>query len=330
MNNNRVGYVIILILFPLITAVICLSFGRFSLGVTEIIDIIFGKNSDDTAYIVLFNLRIPRIVSAMMVGAGLSVAGASFQGLFKNPLATPDTMGVAGGACFGAVLALLFGFNLMAVQIISFVFGLTACFITYRMSSVNGQSGTVMLLLSGITVSSIFSALTSLVKYVADPLDKLPSITYWLLGSMAGLRVKGLLFAVPFVLVGIIIIFFLRFKLNILTLDDEEAASLGENVRLLKLLVIIAATMITASAVAVCGQVGWVGLLMPHLSRMIVGSDNRKVVSLSICLGSSFMLIVDTVARSLAASEIPLSILTALFGAPFFIILLRKTKGINL
>lgn len=330
MKNNRLRYALILIIIPVITALICLSFGRFSLDFMQIINAALGKGLDDTAQIVLFNLRLPRIILAIVVGAGLSVAGASFQGLFKNPLATPDTMGVASGSGFGAVLALLFGFNLIGVQAVSFIFGLTACLITYRISCVNNHSSITMLILSGITVSSIFSALTSLVKYIADPINKLPAITYWLLGSMAGVRIKGLIFTVPFVLLGIIIIFLLRFKLNILSLDDDEAVALGENIRVLKRLVIVAATMITASSVAMCGQVGWIGLLMPHLARMIVGSDNRKIIPLSICLGASFMMLVDTVARSLTAAEIPLSILTAVFGAPFFIILLRKTKGISL
>lgn len=322
---------LILIILPILAGMICIGMGRYSVSLGETLQILFGGMGDgvqqDTAYTVIFNVRLPRIILAMLVGAGLSCSGAAFQGLFTNPLATPDTLGVASGASFGAVLAMMFDANLIVVQLMALIFGLLACLLTYNISKIKGISSVVMIVLAGMVVSALFQALVSLAKYVADPQDKLPSITYWLMGSMSSASYKTLLLGCPFIVLGLVIIFILRWRLNILSLNEDEVKSMGMNIKLMRFLVILAASLITSSCVSMCGQVGWVGLLVPHVARMLMGSNNKTVVPISISLGAVFMLIMDTAARSVTAAEIPLSILTAIIGAPFFIMLLRKTGG---
>ena len=322
---------LILIALPLVTALICLGIGRYSLSVRETLQVLIdgtkGADAHGMAYSVVYNVRLPRIILAALVGAGLACSGTAFQGLFTNPLATPDTLGVASGASFGAVLALMMDANMIIVQIMALIFGLAACLITYNISKIKGQSSVVMIVLAGMVVSAMFQAFVSLFKYVADPQDKLPSITYWLMGSMSSATYKTLMLGSPFIIIGLVLLFALRWRLNILSLNEDEIKSMGMNVKLMRFLVILAASLITSSCVSMCGQVGWVGLLIPHVSRMLMGSNNRTVVPLSISLGAVFMLIMDTFARSATSAEIPLSILTAIIGAPFFILLLRKTGG---
>lgn len=327
--NKRIA--IFLAVIPLITAIICLGFGRYSIKVTETIEVLWnglqGNVMEDMQYAVIFNVRLPRILLAMLVGSGLACAGAAFQGLFTNPMATPDTLGVASGASFGAVLAMMFDANLIVIQLMALVFGLLACYITYNISKQKGKSSIVMIVLGGMVVSSLFQAFVSLAKYLADPQDKLPSITYWLMGSMSAASYHTLLLGGPFIVSGIVLIFVLRWRLNILSLNEDEAKSMGINLKFMRILIIIAASFITSACVSMCGQVGWIGLLVPHIARMIMGSNNRTVIPFSISMGAVFMLIIDTFARSATSAEIPLSILTAIIGAPFFISLLRKTGG---
>lgn len=321
----------VLIILPIAAALICIGIGRYSVSVPETVKILLEgikpADQQDMAYSVIFNVRLPRIILATVVGAGLACSGAAFQGLFTNPLATPDTLGVASGASFGAVLAMMFDANLVVVQITALIFGLAACLITYNISRIKGRSSIVMIVLGGMVVSAMFQAFVSLVKYVADPLDKLPSITYWLMGSMSSSTYRTLMLGSPFIIVGTVIIFALRWRLNILSLNEDEVKSMGMNIKAMRFLVILSASLITSSCVSMCGQVGWVGLLIPHAARMLMGSSNKTVVPISISLGAVFMLIMDTFARSATAAEIPLSILTAIIGAPFFILLLRKTGG---
>lgn len=320
-----------LVILPFIAVAVCLGIGRYSLSVSETIDILFsgitGKEVDKTGYTVIFNVRLPRILLAAVVGAGLSCAGAAFQGLFSNPLATPDTLGVASGASFGAVLVMLIGGSLVSVQLSALAFGLVSCFITYTISRRKGKSSIVMIVLGGMVISAVFEALVSLMKYIADPEEELPVITYWLMGSMSRATYENLIMGFPFIVLGIAVIFALRWRLNILSLNEDEASSLGVNLQIMRIVIISASSMITASCVSMCGQVGWVGLLIPHISRMIGGNNNCSVIPISIALGSFFMIIMDTFARSATAAEIPISILTAIIGAPVFILLLRKTGG---
>ena len=211
----------------------------------------------------------------------------------------------------------------------AFLLGIGCVALVYSISRIKGQSSMIMIILAGMVISSLFEAMVSLIKYTADPQDQLPQITFWLMGSMSGVGFGDLLLGCPFILAGIVIIFMLRWKMNTLSLHEDEARSLGVNVNFIRLWVIIAATMITAAVVSICGKVGWVGLLIPHIARMIFGNNNKRVIPASIGLGAVFMVIIDTVARSTTSTEIPISILTAVIGAPFFIILLRKTGGIR-
>lgn len=333
-SNKKTQGLVIGLSFGLVvlTALICLGFGRYSIPLSEVVEVIFsslfGGGEAGTATTVIFKVRLPRILLAIAAGAGLACSGAAFQGLFSNPLATPDTLGVASGASFGAVLAMMLGGNLIVIQLFALASGLVACGITYWISRVKSQRSVVMIVLSGMVVSALFQAFVSLLKYLADPEDELPSITYWLLGSMSSVTYTNLLFGLPCIVLGAVIIFVLRWRLNILSLTEDEARSMGVNIKLLRLLVIVASSLITASVVSMCGLVGWVGLLVPHIARMLMGSNNNTVIPLSLSLGAVFMLIIDTAARSATAAEIPISILTAIIGAPFFIGLLRKTGGV--
>ena len=317
-----------------VLALAAIGMGRFSMSIPQTLATLFPGSFPEievtqTMRNVIFNIRLPRVLLSLLAGAGLSVAGASFQGLFSNPLATPDTLGVATGASFGAALGILLGCNMFLTQVCALATGMLAVAIVYAVSRVRGGTNMVMIILGGMVVSSLFSALVSMIKYVADPQDVLPAITFWLMGSLSATNFQTLLLGAPFILAGTAMIFALRWRLNVLSLNEDEAHTLGVNVKLLRVLVILASTMITASVVSMCGLIGWVGLLIPHISRMLFGNDNRRVIPASIGLGAIFMLLIDTLARTVSASEIPVSILTAVIGAPVFIILLRKTGGLR-
>ena len=285
---------------------------------------------DAQTYSVLVNIRLPRVMLALLCGAGLSVSGAAFQSIFSNALATPDTLGVAAGASFGAALALFLGAGLFMTQICGLVAGLCAVLLTYFISRRRGVLSIIMVVLTGLVVSALFEAGISIIKFMADPYAKLPAITFWLMGSLANISYASLLIATPFMLGGMLILFLLRWRLNILSLNEDEARALGVNITTLRILVATGATMITAACVSLCGQVGWVGLLIPHVCRMLFGNNNRDVIPASLSLGAVFLMIIDTFARAATAAEVPISILTSVIGAPLFIILLRKTGGYSL
>lgn len=311
-----------------------MGIGRYSISVGQIINTLLpeglaAQEVDPNVRTVIFSIRLPRVLLAALAGSGLAVSGAAFQSLFSNPLATPDTLGVATGASFGATLGIMLGFGSFGIQISAFILGLACVVLVYSISRIKGETSMIMIILAGMVVGSLFEAMVSLIKYTADPQDQLPQITFWLMGSMSGVGFDDLALGSPFILLGILMIFLLRWKMNTLSLHEDEAKSLGVNVQLIRLLSIVAATLITAAVVSMCGKVGWVGLLIPHISRMIFGNDNKSVIPASIGLGAIFMVIIDTVARSATAAEIPISILTAVIGAPFFIALLRKTGGIH-
>lgn len=325
---------IILILMPVVASFISITVGRYNIPLDSVFKAIISTITDMTPAnpqisVVIWTIRMPRILLALLVGAGLSSAGTAFQSLFSNPLATPDTLGVASGASFGAALGFLFGFSLIGVQLMALAAGMAAVILTYAVSREKGSSINTIVL-AGIIIGSLFSALVSLVKYTADPESQLPSITYWLMGSFSSASYGSLILGAPFILLGIAVLYAIRWKLNLLPLSDDEARASGTDIRLLRLITVICATMITASCVAMCGQVGWVGLLIPHICRMKFGSNNLKLMPASISTGATFMLIIDMIARGATASEIPVSILTALIGAPFFIALMRRSGGWSL
>jgi len=275
---------------------------------------------------VVFRIRLPRVIAAMLVGAGLSLAGASFQGLFRNPLVSPDILGVAAGAGFGAALGILVSGNPWVIQVSAFAFGIVAVAVTYGIGRVYHNSSTLILVLAGIIVGSLFSALLSLAKYVADPYDTLPAIVFWLMGSLSSVSNTDIIAVAPPILLGSLCLYLIRWRINLLSLGEEEAQALGLDTKRMTVVLIVASTVITASAVCISGIIGWVGLVVPHIGRMLVGPDFRKLVPVSAILGASFLLVVDDIARTLTATEIPLGILTALVGAPFFAYLLTQKK----
>lgn len=318
----------------LVSMLVAMGIGRYSISLGQILNTFLPNlfsvtEADQNVSTVIYSIRLPRVLMAALAGSGLAISGAAFQSLFSNPLATPDTLGVATGASFGATLGIMLGFGSFGIQTCAFVLGIICVILVYSISRIKGESSMMMIILAGMVIGSLFEALVSLIKYTADPQDQLPQITFWLMGSMSGVGFDDLLLGCPFILAGIIIIFLLRWKMNTLSLHEDEAKSLGVNVNLVRTLSIMAATMITAAVVSICGKVGWVGLLIPHISRMIFGNNNKRVIPASIGLGAVFMVIIDTIARSATAAEIPISILTAVIGAPFFIILLRRTGGIR-
>lgn len=321
---------IFLILLPAAVSFIALCVGRYPLPVTDVARAIAEKLGADvtagaqTAQI-LWSMRLPRVLLALLVGAGLSASGCAFQSLFANPLATPDTLGVASGASFGAAAALLFGLGLAGVQVSALVFGLAAVALTYL--SGRGRGGTNSIVLAGIMIGSLFTALVSLVKYTADTESQLPAITYWLMGSLGGKSYDTLALGAPLILAGLIVLWLLRWRMNLLPLPEDEARASGTNIRALRTAVVLAATAMTASCVSMCGQVGWVGLLVPHICRMKYGSNHLALVPASVSVGAAFLVAVDTLARTATAAEIPISILTAILGAPFFILLMRRSGG---
>lgn len=277
---------------------------------------------------VIFSIRIPRIALVVLVGAALASSGAAFQGMFRNPLVSPDLLGASAGASFGACLGLLTGVHILLVELMAFAGGLIAVSITVFLNRMVKYDRLLGLILGGILVSTLFQAGTSIVKLCADVNDKLPSITYWLMGSFAGATQTDLALAVAPMLAGFALLLSQRWNLNVLSLGDEEARALGINTKRVRLVVIVAATLLASVSVAVAGVIGWVGLIIPHLARALVGADYKFLLPASLVLGSSYLLLVDDVARCLLATEIPIGILTAVLGVPFFAVIFHfNSKG---
>ncbi|WP_121443381.1 FecCD family ABC transporter permease [Brockia lithotrophica] len=276
---------------------------------------------------VLFTQRLPRGLLALFLGAGMGIAGASFQAIFRNPLVSPDILGATPAAAFGVATGILFwGFSLPSYAL-GFLTGLVSQVLVLGMSRVRVGDPRLVLLLSGIVTGAFFSALVSFVKYVADPQDKLPAITYWLMGSLAHASPFSLRAAGVSLFLGGGILLALAYRLNVLSLSDEEALSLGVHPQRLRAVVVAAVALLVTTEVAAAGVIGWVGLLVPHLARMLVGPEHRRLLPAAASVGASFLLVVDVLARTLTAAEIPLGILTALVGAPGFYVLLRRTGG---
>ena len=322
--------VILMFVLPVVIGLGCICVGRMEIPISDVfktIGAIFtGQETDVQNYSIIVNLRLPRILMAIIVGAGLTCAGNTFQSLFSNPLATPDILGVTSGTCVGAILAIILSCGILGTQLIALAFGLVSVLFTIKIAGRNKNGSMIYLVLAGVIAASLFNAIGSLLKYTADPQDKLPEITYWLMGSFTSATYQKLLIGSPLIIVGIVIIYLLRWRLNILALSEDEAKASGIDLKKTRMIFILASTLITASAVSMCGQIGWIGLLIPHCARMMVGSNNRYVVPLSISLGASFMILIDTLSRSLTVIELPLSILTAIIGAPVFILLLNRSK----
>ena len=323
----------ILILLPVVLFMLSLAMGRFEISAIDVrrvlLSPVFPGLAPDIPEIgqrLILQIRLPRILGALLIGASFGVTGAAFQAIFKNPLVDSNILGVTSGAGFGAAIALLLMASAWQVQLSAFVFGLLAVFMSFFGSRLYKTTPLLVLTLMGILVGSLFSSLTSLLKYVADPLDALPAITFWLLGSLTNITWRTLPTLAIITLIGVVFMLLIRWRLNILSLGDEEAQALGIDPAKMKLIIIVFATLMTAVAVSVSGVIGWVGLVIPHAGRMIVGPDHKKLLPVSISLGASFMMLIDNVARTLLPGEIPLGVLTGLIGVPLLIILLRRSK----
>jgi iron complex transport system permease protein len=329
----RAGRALILLVVPLAVLFFSLFVGRFFVAPADVARILAARivpaspTWSASVETIVMQIRLPRALMAMLVGAGLSVSGAAYQGMFRNPLVSPDILGVTAASAFGAALALLFSRGEFAVELVAFAFGLLGVAMSYLLARTYRTTPVLMLVLSGVVVAAFFSALLSGVKYVADPDSKLPAITYWLLGSLNGISARSLVMALPPIVVGGAGLMLARWRLNVLAMGDEDARSLGIRTERLKVGVIVCTTLVTAASVSVCGIVGWVGLVIPHLARMWVGPDHRALLPAAFSIGATYLLLIDDVARSASVSEIPLGVLTALIGAPFFAYLLRKTRA---
>ena len=324
----------------LFAAVFLLSFvmGRYSVPLGTTLRILWSRLAalctfgravaaqtwTETEGAVVLNIRLPRILCAVLVGAALSTAGASYQGMFRNPMVSPDLMGASTGAGFGAALAILLGAGYWGITLTAFCFGLAAVALAYLVSRFSRLNATLALVLAGVMISSLFSACTSFVKLVADTQDQLPAITYWLMGSLSSVKAEDTAFAAVPILIGLIPLVLLRWRINLLTVTEAEARSLGLRSGRLRLAVILSATLVTSASVAVSGMIGWVGLVIPHFCRMIFGYDYRRLIPASILMGGTFLLLVDDLARIVTSSEIPLGILTSFVGAPVFVWLILQ------
>jgi len=305
------------------------SLGRYPVGLGDLFEIItakiVGHPSDvpAAAVNVLFQVRGPRVLTAILVGAALAVAGTAFQGLFRNPLVSPDLLGASSGAALGAVLGIYLSLGVFAVQVLAFIGGLAAVVAVYLIgSTVRARDPILVLVLTGVVIGALLGAGVGLVKYIADPYNQLPAMTFWLLGSLAAASTADLIPLFGPVALGISILLALRWRMNVLSLPDEEARALGLPTGRMRIAVIAAATLVTSASVATAGIIGWVGLVVPHIARTLVGPDFGRLIPTAALLGGGFLLVIDTVARTAAAIEIPLGILTAIVGTPFFVWLL--------
>lgn len=308
-----------------------LFLGRYAISLPDMLKVLIpwspGREAlPDELWTIVFQLRLPRALAGAMIGATLSVSGAAYQGVFRNPLVNSGILGVASGASFGASLAIvLFGGGTL-IYPISFFFGVLAVVLAYFSGRIYGSAPTITLVLGGVVVSSFFGAFTSLLKYLADPYAELPALTFWAMGSLSSIGYQHFIAFIPMIL-GIVLIYLSRWKINVLSMGDKEATSLGLDPVFYKVLIVGGATLATSSAVCISGTIGWIGLIIPHVCRMIFGNDNSKLIPWSMSFGAVFLVLMDTVSRTISTSEIPIGILTAVVGTPFFVYLLKKTKG---
>lgn len=327
LRTYRIRFAVLTAALILILFFSCML-GRFSLSPKEIWNLLLSRITQKSgqwqegAENVLFRIRLPRIAAAALIGAALSVAGASFQGMFRNPMVSPDILGASSGAGFGAALAILLGAGYFGISLMAFCFGLFAVLLAWVLSRFARLNQVLAMILAGMMISSLFSAATSFVKLIADTQQQLPAITYWLMGSLSAIKQRDVLFLLIPTVIGMVPLFLLRWRMNLLTIGEEEAAAMGVNTRLLRLVVILCATLLTSASVAVSGLIGWIGLVIPHFCRMLFGFDYRRLIPGSALFGAAFLVFVDDVARLVPSGEIPLGILTAFVGAPIFFYLI--------
>ena len=331
-RNKRIWGRVLFVLLPIICILISLTLGIYKVPVTHIFQILFGKITGNIPEEIkaievsmIWDVRLPRILGAMFTGCGLAVAGGVFQALFANPLADSYTLGVSNGAGFGAALAIVMSLSSVLIQMSAMVFGLLSVGLTFLLAGKRRRMPVTMIL-SGMLVSAFFSSLVSLLKFTADPEEKLPQIVYWLMGSFAGLGFYKLLIIIPGFMLGLVILILYRWRINILSMGNREAKAMGINVKRDRAVVIFAATLITALAVSIAGIIGWVGIVIPHLARMIVGPDFRKLMPVSASLGICYLLIIDDLCRTLTSQEIPIGVITGIIGIPIFLYFILREK----
>ena len=313
---------------------VAFAIGRFAISPGDLLTVLWAKLSGSTHALpavydaVIFQIRGPRVIAAILIGAALAGAGAVYQNTFRNPLVSPDILGVSSGAALGAVLAIFLSLPILAIQGFAFAGGLLAVAMVYFIgNSVRGHDPILALILTGVVVGTLLGSCIALMKYLADPYNQLPAITFWLLGSLSSISNGDLIVAAPLVLAGLVPIYLLRWRLNVLSLSDDEARALGVNVTHLRIIIVTCATLITAAAVAISGIIGWIGLLIPHAARLLIGPEFARMLPLTLLLGACYLLAVDTLARTMASIEIPPGVLTALIGTPLFLWLLAVTHS---
>ncbi|MFI3227024.1 MAG: iron ABC transporter permease [Clostridia bacterium] len=330
-SSKKQLYILLLAVITIVFAVFSLVLGYYNLTISQVFEVlIHGKSNDPNAYTIIYNIRLPRIVAALLIGMSLSVSGSAYQGMFKNPLVSPDILGVSSGASAGAAFAIILGKSSLFIQIFAFLGGFIAVIMSYLISLKSRHSQTITLVLTGTMIGGLASAFVTVLKYVSTSDDKLSEITFWLMGSLNGVRFKNIQLAIFPMILGFLIIFLYRWKLNLLMFSDNEAKSMGINPKRTKFVVIFAATLLSASAVCLGGLIGWVGLIIPHITRFLFGANYHHVIPASAVLGALFLLIMDTIARSVFATEIPLGVLTAFAGTPFFIGLILWKNNSNI
>lgn len=330
----RINKRIIIFFIPIIMVMTSLMVGKYPIQLKQLLIILkegifsLERSQPDVLYSVIYKIRLPRILAALIAGSSLAASGAAYQGMFRNPLVSPDILGASAGAAFGAAVGILFSFGIVGIEILSFIFGVLAVGLTYFIGIKIGKNTrtTLILILSGILIKTLFTSFITLIKYVADPYSKLPEITFWLMGSLSSVNLKDACILFVIFIIGIVPLIFLRWKLNILSFDEEEARALGVNVNVLRIIVILCSTFMTASVVSIAGLIGWVGLVVPHFARMLVGPNFRKLLPATVLIGGSFLLLVDDLARCIGSLEIPIGILTSIIGVPFFLYLMINAK----
>lgn len=332
---SRTGFVALGLpaLALLVLFVAAFALGKFPVPPHELLDVLWAKLAGGASGVppavetVVWQIRLPRIAAAVLIGAGLSAAGSTYQGLFRNPLVSPDILGVAAGAGLGAVLGIFLSLSVIAVQVLAFLGGLGAVAVVYLIgAAMRGRDPLLVLVLAGVAMGTLLGAAISLVKVFADPYNQLPAITFWLLGSLTAVTMPDLRAVLPAILIGLAPLYLLRWRMNLMTLGDEEARALGVETRLLRAVFIAAATLITSAAVSISGIIGWIGLIIPHVARLIAGPEFSRLLPAAMLLGAAYLLAVDTLARTMAAIEVPIGILTAFIGAPFFLWLLATAR----
>ncbi len=335
-SKHFAAMLIILLIVLLILMVLSLCVGKYPVSASDSISILlrslFGmeQKADSMVVNVVLGLRLPRILAAILVGMALSISGACYQGVFNNPLVSPDFLGVSGGACIGAAAAILMGLSAGFISAFAFAGGLIAVLITAAIAAVMKNKSEMILVLSGIIVGSLMSSILGFIKFTADPDTQLVSITYWTMGSFSYVSVRDLGILAAVMIIPTVILILISWWIDVLSLGSEEAKTLGVNVRLVRTIAIVSSTLITAASVCMAGTIGWVGLVIPHLARMIVGASNRRLFPASCFIGASFMLLVDTLTRIVGVNEMPVSIMTGIIGAPFFLWLLFRRRSRNI